>query len=202
MAIRKMPRPLGYHWDQKEPVVRADGFKPCRWCKGPVKPPNRMWCGDKVCIHEWKRRTSWPLTRDDVFRRDRGICALCGLDTKTVDPGIILGLITKSRKLQPEANDHRRAMYEQLEAAYAWGRLNKCESPWQADHIIPVNDGGDWFAMSNLRTLCCPCHRRVTTEYATHRATERRGRRSKRVPESIRSPVLISDSPAGVPAPE
>jgi 5-methylcytosine-specific restriction endonuclease McrA len=34
---------------------------------------------------------------------------------------------------------------------------------WQADHILPVVEGGD-SNLENMRTLCIPCHRGVTTE--------------------------------------
>lgn len=34
------------------------------------------------------------------------------------------------------------------------GRAGRLE----ADHIRPVAKGGDWFALSNLRTLCRSCH--------------------------------------------
>jgi 5-methylcytosine-specific restriction protein A len=35
---------------------------------------------------------------------------------------------------------------------------------WQADHIIPVIEGGGECGLDNYRTLCIPCHRRVTAE--------------------------------------
>ena len=33
---------------------------------------------------------------------------------------------------------------------------------WQADHIIPVAEGGGDCGLENLRTLCTPCHLRET----------------------------------------
>lgn len=33
---------------------------------------------------------------------------------------------------------------------------------WQADHIIPVAEGGGECAMENLRTLCTACHKAAT----------------------------------------
>ena len=32
---------------------------------------------------------------------------------------------------------------------------------WEADHILPVVEGGD-SGLDNIRTLCIPCHREVT----------------------------------------
>jgi len=33
---------------------------------------------------------------------------------------------------------------------------------WDADHIVPVKDGGGQCGMENLRTLCIMCHKNVT----------------------------------------
>lgn len=38
---------------------------------------------------------------------------------------------------------------------------------WQADHIIPHSEGGE-FVLENLRTLCVPCHKERTKQW--HRA--------------------------------
>jgi 5-methylcytosine-specific restriction enzyme A len=36
------------------------------------------------------------------------------------------------------------------------------KSWWEADHITPVVEGGD-SGLENIRTLCRPCHRSVTS---------------------------------------
>lgn len=33
---------------------------------------------------------------------------------------------------------------------------------WDADHIVPVVEGGGECDLSNIRTLCLRCHREVT----------------------------------------
>jgi 5-methylcytosine-specific restriction endonuclease McrA len=35
-------------------------------------------------------------------------------------------------------------------------------SDWQADHIVPVVEGGGECDLSNMRTLCTQCHKRET----------------------------------------
>lgn len=35
---------------------------------------------------------------------------------------------------------------------------------WEADHIVPVIEGGGECDLANYRTLCIPCHRKVTAE--------------------------------------
>ena len=34
---------------------------------------------------------------------------------------------------------------------------------WQADHILPVSEGGGECTMENIRTLCTACHQKETT---------------------------------------
>ena len=36
---------------------------------------------------------------------------------------------------------------------------------WDADHIVPVADGGGECGLENYRLLCRPCHVRVTLEW-------------------------------------
>ena len=35
---------------------------------------------------------------------------------------------------------------------------------WDADHIIPVKEGGGQCGLDNIRTLCISCHKKVTKE--------------------------------------
>ncbi len=46
-----------------------------------------------------------------------------------------------------------------------WGlntRMRK--SLWDADHILPVTEGGGECDVDNIRTLCLRCHRLVTAQ--------------------------------------
>jgi 5-methylcytosine-specific restriction endonuclease McrA len=42
------------------------------------------------------------------------------------------------------------------------------KSWWEADHILPVVEGGD-SNLENIRTLCIPCHRGETWELRRRR---------------------------------
>lgn len=117
------------------------GRIPCRWCGGEVPPRRRTFCGD-ACVHQWKLRTDPAYLREQVFARDRGVCALCGLDTEA--------LRKDKRKLDYKA---RRAFETE------WGGR---KSMWDADHIVPVAEGGGECDLSNMRTLCLRCHRAET----------------------------------------
>jgi len=48
---------------------------------------------------------------------------------------------------------------------------------WQADHIVPVIEGGGGTGPENLRTLCLGCHRKVTQELMARRRAARKAER-------------------------
>lgn len=48
------------------------------------------------------------------------------------------------------------------------------DSLWEADHIVPVVEGGGACGLEGLRTLCYRCHAYETARLAARRARERR----------------------------
>ena len=116
---------------------------PCRWCGAEV-PPRRLTFCSPACVHEWRLRTDAGYLRDQVFARDRGVCARCGLDTETL------------RKDKRKLDYHARRRFEK-----DWGGRRHL---WDADHIVPVAEGGGECDLANMRTLCLKCHRAVTAE--------------------------------------
>ena len=50
-----------------------------------------------------------------------------------------------------------------MKAAAEWS-LRGRKSLWDADHIVPVAEGGGECDLSNMRTLCLKCHRIHTAE--------------------------------------
>jgi len=113
----------------------------CRWCGAAVPPARFTFCGE-ACVHQWKLRTDPGYLRAQVFARDRGVCAQCGLDTDA--------LRKDKRKLDFAA----RRQFEK-----EWGRRRTL---WDADHIVPVAEGGGECDLENMRTLCLKCHRAAT----------------------------------------
>ena len=115
----------------------------CRRCRGPVAPPRRTFCGD-ACVHEWKIRSSPWYVRREVKKRDKGICRLCGVN--------VVRAHRDWTRAKPPGTDRA--------ARTRW----RAERPrWEADHIIPVADGGGECGLDNYRLLCRPCHLRVTS---------------------------------------
>ena len=115
---------------------------PCRWCGGVVPKTRRSFCS-AVCVHEWRLRSDPGYLREQVFHRDRGVCAACGLDTEA--------LRQDKRKLDYAA----RRRFEK-----EWGSRRNL---WDADHLVPVVEGGGECDLSNMRTLCLRCHREATS---------------------------------------
>lgn len=101
---------------------------------GTEVPPRRQTFCSKPCVHDWQMRTNPGYVRIQVAKRDHGVCALCGKDTVA--------------DLPPYWRDRARGT----------GHL------WQADHIVPVVEGGGECGLDNYRTLCTACHKAETKE--------------------------------------
>jgi 5-methylcytosine-specific restriction endonuclease McrA len=132
--------------DTSELPRGVNGRACCRWCSLEVPPGRRSFCSD-FCVHEWRLRTDPGYLRDQVFARDRGLCAGCGLNT--------VREWNRVRRLRGEAR---------LRALREWGMTaRRRNSLWDADHIVPVAEGGGECDLANLRTLCLRCHAQATS---------------------------------------
>ena len=109
----------------------------CRWCGLEAQGRRRTFCSD-WCVHEWRLRTDPGYLREQVFARDRGLCALCHIDS-----------VEAFHRLKRARGSNRKTML-----AY-WGlkSVNR-RSLWDADHILPVCEGGGECDLENIRTLC------------------------------------------------
>ncbi len=119
----------------------------CRWCALEVPRGRFTFCSD-WCVHEWRLRSNPGYLREQVLRRDKGICRDCGIDT-----------LSAYRQMR-RARGTRRA---ELLARWGLKRVTR-RSLWDADHILPVAEGGGECDLANIRTLCLVCHRRATAE--------------------------------------
>ena len=102
-----------------------NGRSLCRWCGIEVPRGRRTFCSD-WCVSEWRLRTDPGYLREQVFVRDKGVCAHCGLDTTA-----------EWARIRRSRNAKRSG------ALAEWGLRGMTRSSlWDADHILPVSEGG------------------------------------------------------------
>jgi 5-methylcytosine-specific restriction enzyme A len=135
-------------WVDRKAIPRGpNGRGLCRWCSLEVPRGRYTFCSD-FCVHEWKLRTQPAYLREQVFLRDRGICASCAVDT-----------LREARRLRYARGANRTALLAH------WGlRRPSRKSLWDADHIVPVVEGGGECDLENIRTMCLRCHRAATVQ--------------------------------------
>lgn len=145
-------------WVDRETLPKGpNGRNLCRWCNLEVPKGRTTFCSD-FCVNEWKLRTNPGYLREQVLERDRGICVQCGIDC-----------IAEYWRLRRIRGTRRQ------EAWAKWGlKPYQRTSLWDADHTVPVVEGGGECDLSNIRTLCLRCHRKVTAELRS-RTTMKRG---------------------------
>ncbi|HXA64473.1 MAG TPA: HNH endonuclease signature motif containing protein [Bryobacteraceae bacterium] len=132
----------------------ANGRNLCRWCNLEVPKGRLTFCSD-WCVEEWRLRTDPGYIREKVLERDQGVCAQCGVDC--------LAAWRHLKRLRGASS---------LKARLDWGlRLGSPgrKSLWDADHIVPVIEGGGECDLQNIHTLCLKCHRVVTAQLRAKR---------------------------------
>lgn len=132
-----------------------------------------------------KVRKEGQRHRAAVLARDRGVCAICGVDTVRLWDWIqTIPLISaimpttpmtqRSRMLKTwrygRIDAHTQKAFRRVlgrhrfRAAVLLGRLwgtvieHHRKQLWQMDHVVPVVEGGGGCGLENLRTLCLRCH--------------------------------------------
>tara|TARA_B100001093_G_C26359867_1_gene814031 strand:+ start:128 stop:601 length:474 start_codon:yes stop_codon:yes gene_type:complete len=150
----KKKRYMGKYIAAKLLPKDASGLTCCRWCGKGVKPPRRTMCSPE-CVHELQLRTNGRYLRDCVYKRDKGICKLCNTDTKLIAK---TALSLTGEKKKEYLKENRVSLKRKIWIRKHGGGL------WDADHIIPVKEGGGMCGLENIRTLCIKCHKVVTKE--------------------------------------
>lgn len=149
-STMRVPRTLPGGRVEPQLLARGpNGLPLCRWCDLEILARRRRtFCSD-YCVHQHRLRTDPGYLRDQVFARDRGVCAVCQADTVA-----IYAALKRSRGAAREAGL----------SIYGMKTIHARRSLWDADHILPVAEGGGQCDLDNLRTLCLPCHREATAE--------------------------------------
>ena len=135
-------------WVDRKSIPRGpNGRGLCRWCALEVPRGRYTFCSE-FCVHEWKLRTQPAYLREQVFKRDHGICASCRIDT-----------LAAARSMRYARGARRASLLEH------WGLKRRSRRTlWDADHIVPVVEGGGECDLDNIRTLCLRCHREATAQ--------------------------------------
>jgi 5-methylcytosine-specific restriction protein A len=142
--------------DPKTLPINDLGYRCCRYCSGSILPPKRTFCSAN-CVHEYRLRSSGTYLRRQVYLRDRGICAICKIDTKELAKQLsVLSLSDPTRDLLLLQNNINKTRVRKIKLRKNGGGL------WDADHIVCVKDGGGECGLENIRTLCIKCHKLKT----------------------------------------
>jgi len=149
----------------------------CAWCG---KESSLKYCCNECTAEAHIRRGD--TVGSEVFKRDHGICAECGIDTDSLD---LMRVYLSLRPFLICTGDCVRVMRKwhypkwiQDQWGPWWPGRGDLQM-WQADHIIPVIEGGGCCGLDNYQTLCTRCHKEDTKELAGR--TSRRRRAEKRM---------------------
>lgn len=177
MAVVSTNRRAGLPPSPKGP----DGRHLCRWCRKPVDRPRLYWCSD-ACVEQYSVRANPGHARLRVWERDKGVCALCGTDVGPAQEE--LDRLWRRTGLRDEPSQEAKDRLAAL--GFPWSRWRAKPHLWEADHIVPVVEGGGETGLDNLRTLCLRCHRAETAKLARRRAAERSRKRFEELREGDR----------------
>jgi len=152
-----------------KPDRDAQGRAICRACSAPIPTSGRLrcYCSDE-CRVTFMVSGSGSEARRYVYRRDHGVCAKCRSDCEWLAK--MIRAATRNGYFTLEWSHNGSTSAEYRAALRSFGRLGA----WQADHIVPVVEGGGACGLENLRTLCNGCHAAETAMLAGRRALKRR----------------------------
>ena len=126
-------------------------------------------CGEP-CAKAFRVKTRAGFARAELFKLERGVCQSCGLDCDALlarllaEPSVPERVRALESARGPRAEEKGGALCFSSARAAAIARAPRAGDLWQADHIVPVAEGGGECGLENFRTLCDGCHRRETSD--------------------------------------
>lgn len=155
-----------------QPKGKGPNGRPlCRICHGEVPKGRRTFCSQD-CVDGYLVKADPGVARAKVQKRDKGVCAVCGMDTKKLGE-LLLDAKAELCKTKYRPTDLPWCgewFFKSL--AIPSGRW--LSELWDCDHIKPVAEGGGECALDNYQTLCLWCHRAKTAKQAAAAAERRR----------------------------
>lgn len=172
------------------PVIDlGDGRRGCRWCGADLKRAGAKACSP-TCVTEVSHRMHPQVLAWAVWERDGGLCALCG-DITELPLRLLLRTRHTTERIRCSYSFESRdfwtgivgALERQVEERFASqiaGRfaslpyLRHVPRPWEADHVVPVSEGGGCCGLDGMRTLCRACHNSETAALRRRLSARRR----------------------------
>jgi 5-methylcytosine-specific restriction enzyme A len=164
------------------PTIRKDshGYYLCRLCQRACPDSRTRWCSE-ACLRRYLIESQGSFVREQLFKRDRGICAECGVDAARMDFALS---DLKEDLLHPLLMSIHPMIVETLRAE-GWRNVKlrgkgsyadaiEFTSCWEAHHHQAVAEGGGECGLENYRTLCFICHKNLSAKQARERAEQRR----------------------------
>lgn len=130
-----------------------NGRNLCRFCGTEVEPPRRTFCSGEIT--RYSRRKIDGVWKKVIYRQGSGcVHEWC---------------------IRSRPRYARQAVFDRDQGICAvCGVQGSLHGDWQADHIIPVSQGGGLCGLEGLRTLCTACHRIETAKLLRKLAEDRK----------------------------
>ena len=142
----------------------------CLYCLALHQPaPDSPFCSDR-CAASYASAETRAAARRLLFERELGVCQQCGFNAHGFFQHIV-ALPSEQARLQALMASPYSTSSERLKRML----VNPKEGDfWEADHIIPVAEGGGETSLDNFQTLCVPCHQRKTKQQAADKSKRAR----------------------------
>ena len=130
--------------------------------------PDSPFCSER-CAARYASAEKRASARRQLFERELGICQLCHFDAHAFYKRIA-ALPSEHERMQALMASPYSTASERLKRMLT---APKEGDFWEADHIVPVAEGGGETCLDNFQTLCVPCHQKKTRQQAADK--HRRG---------------------------
>lgn len=147
--------------DKDYPKRDEQGNRVCRFCRRLLA--KGVYCS-KECHKEVDVRCGFRLS-SYMYKRDRSICADCGVDIRELDYALRDLLWKLKNQYYTQApgrhfcrtNSSMPLFYDIIKQC---GLGNNFKTTEVFHHVVPVERGGGCCGLDNLVTLCARCHKK------------------------------------------